>query len=106
MDLKNNQQTLIRPLPSGLEALGPVVPPPLTQPPEDCPSVLVTEAKSSNALTVRYSALFLIAFSDFSAVGSVAVPHFLFHLNRVTFTFKKSHLARQAVTPPGLGMVT
>uniref|UniRef100_A0A3B5M8C7 Tudor domain containing 7 a n=1 Tax=Xiphophorus couchianus TaxID=32473 RepID=A0A3B5M8C7_9TELE len=54
VDLTNNQRTLISPLPSGLEALGPVVPPPLTQPPEDCPSVLVTEAKSTNALTIRY----------------------------------------------------
>ncbi|XP_032418048.1 tudor domain-containing protein 7A [Xiphophorus hellerii] len=54
VDLTNNQQTLISPLPSGLEALGPVVPPPLTQPPEVCPSVLVTEAKSTNALTIRY----------------------------------------------------
>ncbi|XP_014824968.1 PREDICTED: tudor domain-containing protein 7A-like isoform X2 [Poecilia mexicana] len=54
MDLTNSQQTLISPLPSGLEALGPVVPPPLTPPPEDCPSVLVTEAKSANALTIRY----------------------------------------------------
>ncbi|XP_014907112.1 tudor domain-containing protein 7A isoform X2 [Poecilia latipinna] len=54
MDLTNSQQTLISPLPSGLEALGPVVPPPLTPPPEVCPSVLVTEAKSTNALTIRY----------------------------------------------------
>ncbi|XP_007567730.1 tudor domain-containing protein 7A isoform X1 [Poecilia formosa] len=54
MDLTNSQQTLISPLPSGLEALGPVVPPPLTPPPEVCPSVLVTEAKSANALTIRY----------------------------------------------------
>ncbi|XP_054897717.1 tudor domain-containing protein 7A isoform X3 [Poeciliopsis prolifica] len=54
VDLTNNQQTLISPLPSGLEPLGPVVPPPLIQPPEVCPSVLVTEAKSANALTIRY----------------------------------------------------
>ncbi|XP_008414332.1 tudor domain-containing protein 7A isoform X2 [Poecilia reticulata] len=54
MNLTNSQQTLISPLPSGLDVLGPVVPPPLAPPPEDCPSVLVTEAKSTNALTIRY----------------------------------------------------
>ncbi|MEQ2189660.1 hypothetical protein GOODEAATRI_027529, partial [Goodea atripinnis] len=53
-NLTNSQETGSNPLPSGLEVLGPVVPPPLTRPPEHCPSVLVTEAKSSNALTIRY----------------------------------------------------
>uniref|UniRef100_A0A3Q3J6R4 Tudor domain-containing protein 7B n=2 Tax=Monopterus albus TaxID=43700 RepID=A0A3Q3J6R4_MONAL len=42
------------PLPSGLEVLGLVVPPRLVPPSEQYPSVLVTDAKSSNAVTVRY----------------------------------------------------
>ncbi|KAM4750133.1 tudor domain-containing protein 7A [Anableps anableps] len=54
MDLTNSQQTRSNCLPSGVEVFGLVVPPPLTRPPEDCPSVLVTEAKSTNALTIRY----------------------------------------------------
>ncbi|XP_028306396.1 LOW QUALITY PROTEIN: tudor domain-containing protein 7A [Gouania willdenowi] len=41
-------------LPSGLKVQGPVIPPPLVFPSEQYPSVLVTEAKSSNALTIRY----------------------------------------------------
>lgn len=40
-------------LPSGLEILGPVVPPALVLPSEFYPSVLITEAQSSNAVTVR-----------------------------------------------------
>ncbi|XP_049576973.1 tudor domain-containing protein 7A isoform X1 [Syngnathus scovelli] len=41
-------------LPSGLEVTGPVVPPCLVHPSVQYPSVLITEAKSSNAVTVRY----------------------------------------------------
>uniref|UniRef100_A0A3P8S344 Tudor domain containing 7 a n=1 Tax=Amphiprion percula TaxID=161767 RepID=A0A3P8S344_AMPPE len=41
-------------LPSGLEVLSPVVPPCLVVPSEQYPSVLVTEAKSSNAPLFRY----------------------------------------------------
>uniref|UniRef100_A0A3Q2EDN3 Tudor domain-containing protein 7A-like n=1 Tax=Cyprinodon variegatus TaxID=28743 RepID=A0A3Q2EDN3_CYPVA len=48
------QQTRNNPLPSGLETLGPVVPPPLTHPTEHCPSVLVTEANNTTAITIRY----------------------------------------------------
>ncbi|XP_013878946.1 tudor domain-containing protein 7A isoform X2 [Austrofundulus limnaeus] len=48
------QQCRSNPLPSGLEVVGSVVPPRLTLPSEQYPSVLVTEAKSSNAVTVRY----------------------------------------------------
>ncbi|XP_071390141.1 tudor domain-containing protein 7A [Centroberyx affinis] len=43
-----------RSLPSGLKVLGSVVPPPLVLPSEQYPSVLVTNAKNSNAVTVRY----------------------------------------------------
>uniref|UniRef100_A0AAQ5Z852 Tudor domain containing 7 n=1 Tax=Amphiprion ocellaris TaxID=80972 RepID=A0AAQ5Z852_AMPOC len=39
---------------NGLEVLSPVVPPCLVVPSEQYPSVLVTEAKSSNAVTIRY----------------------------------------------------
>ncbi|XP_041641263.1 tudor domain-containing protein 7B-like [Cheilinus undulatus] len=41
-------------LPSGLEVLSPVVPPSLVFPTEQYPSVLVTDASSSNAVTIRY----------------------------------------------------
>ncbi|KAM6939531.1 tudor domain-containing protein 7A [Xenentodon cancila] len=41
-------------LPSGLEVLGPKAPPDLTLPSEQYPSVLVTEANSSNAVTIRF----------------------------------------------------
>ncbi|XP_035990008.1 tudor domain-containing protein 7A isoform X2 [Fundulus heteroclitus] len=54
MSLTNSEQTKTSPLPSGLDLLGPVIPPPLTRPQEHCPSVLVAEAKSTNALTIRY----------------------------------------------------
>ncbi|XP_068583840.1 tudor domain-containing protein 7A isoform X2 [Cebidichthys violaceus] len=40
--------------PSGLEVLGPVVPPSLVLPSEQYPSVLVIDAKRSNAVTIRY----------------------------------------------------
>lgn len=40
-------------LPSGLEVLGPVLPPSLVLPSEQYPSVLITDAKSSNAVTIR-----------------------------------------------------
>uniref|UniRef100_A0A3Q1ESJ4 Tudor domain containing 7 a n=1 Tax=Acanthochromis polyacanthus TaxID=80966 RepID=A0A3Q1ESJ4_9TELE len=53
-DDQDNQQCSDHPLPSGLEVLSPVVPPCLVVPSEQYPSVLVTEAKSSNAVTVRY----------------------------------------------------
>ncbi|XP_038146649.1 tudor domain-containing protein 7A [Cyprinodon tularosa] len=54
MSVTNSQQTRNNPLPSGLETLGPVVPPPLTHPTEHCPSVLVTEANNTTAITIRY----------------------------------------------------
>ncbi|KAM9856959.1 tudor domain-containing protein 7A [Aulostomus maculatus] len=41
-------------LPSSVEMVGPVVPPPLVLPSEQFPSVLVTDAVSSNAVTIRY----------------------------------------------------
>lgn len=41
-------------LPSGLEVIAPIVPLTLDLPSEQFPSVLVTEAKSSNAVTIRY----------------------------------------------------
>ncbi|KAM7009752.1 tudor domain-containing protein 7A-like [Tautogolabrus adspersus] len=40
--------------PSGLDVLSPVVPPSLVLPTEQYPSVLVTDATSSNAVTIRY----------------------------------------------------
>ncbi|XP_068607130.1 tudor domain-containing protein 7A [Brachionichthys hirsutus] len=40
--------------PSGVEIVGPVVPPALRLPTEQYPSVLVTEATSGNTVTVRY----------------------------------------------------
>ncbi|XP_040041372.2 tudor domain-containing protein 7A isoform X1 [Gasterosteus aculeatus] len=43
-----------RPLPSGLEVLGPVVPPCLVLPSEQYPSVLITNVKGSNDITLRY----------------------------------------------------
>ncbi|KAM4584761.1 tudor domain-containing protein 7A [Odontesthes bonariensis] len=49
-----SQQYRINPLPSGLEVLGPGVPPRLTPPSGQYSSVLVTEARSSNAVTIRY----------------------------------------------------
>ncbi|XP_070775926.1 tudor domain-containing protein 7A [Enoplosus armatus] len=51
---QESQQCRSLPLPSGLEVLGPVVPPCLVLPSEQYPSVLITDAKSSNALTIRY----------------------------------------------------
>uniref|UniRef100_A0AAQ5XR84 Tudor domain-containing protein 7 n=1 Tax=Amphiprion ocellaris TaxID=80972 RepID=A0AAQ5XR84_AMPOC len=53
-DGQDNQQCSGHTLPSGLEVLSPVVPPCLVVPSEQYPSVLVTEAKSSNAVTIRY----------------------------------------------------
>ncbi|XP_054460020.1 LOW QUALITY PROTEIN: tudor domain-containing protein 7A [Anoplopoma fimbria] len=49
-----SQQCRSHPLPSGLEVLGPVVPPCLVLPSEQYPSVLITDAKSSTAVTIRY----------------------------------------------------
>lgn len=40
-------------LSSGLEVHGPVLPPSLVLPPEQYPSVLITDVKSSNAVTIR-----------------------------------------------------
>ncbi|XP_032385875.1 tudor domain-containing protein 7A isoform X2 [Etheostoma spectabile] len=51
---QEGQQCRSHPLPSGLEVLGPVVPPCLVLPSEQYPSVLITDAKGSNAVTVRY----------------------------------------------------
>lgn len=56
-DGQESQQCTSNPLPSGLEVVGSIVPPRLTLPSEQYPSVLVTEAKSSNAVTVRYDTL-------------------------------------------------
>ncbi|XP_072319544.1 tudor domain-containing protein 7A [Eucyclogobius newberryi] len=42
------------PLPSGLEVVGVTAPPHLLLPSEQYPSVLITDAKGSNAVTVRY----------------------------------------------------
>ncbi|XP_074486805.1 tudor domain-containing protein 7A [Sebastes fasciatus] len=53
-DSQERQQGRSHPLPSGLEVLAPVVPPCLVLPSEQYPSVLITDAKSSNAVTVRY----------------------------------------------------
>uniref|UniRef100_A0A673AML3 Tudor domain containing 7 a n=1 Tax=Sphaeramia orbicularis TaxID=375764 RepID=A0A673AML3_9TELE len=53
-DSCENQQCRSCPFPSGLEVEGPVVPPPLVFPSEQYPSVLITDAKSCNAVTVRY----------------------------------------------------
>lgn len=52
-DSQERQQGRSHPLPSGLEVLAPVVPPCLVLPSEQYPSVLITDAKSSNAVTVR-----------------------------------------------------
>uniref|UniRef100_UPI003AAD656D tudor domain-containing protein 7A-like n=1 Tax=Centroberyx gerrardi TaxID=166262 RepID=UPI003AAD656D len=49
-----SQESPCRSPPSGLKVLGSVVPPPLVLPSEQYPSVLVTNAKNSNAVTVRY----------------------------------------------------
>ncbi|XP_034386971.1 tudor domain-containing protein 7A isoform X2 [Cyclopterus lumpus] len=58
-DMKDTQHHVDQPcrshpLPSGLEVLGPVVPPCLVLPSEQYPSVLITNAKRSNAVTLRY----------------------------------------------------
>ncbi|XP_017281104.1 tudor domain-containing protein 7A [Kryptolebias marmoratus] len=53
-DSQDSQQCRSNPLPSGLEVVGSVVPPRLVLPSEQYPSVLVTEAKSSNVVTIRY----------------------------------------------------
>ncbi|XP_071359625.1 tudor domain-containing protein 7A isoform X5 [Trachinotus anak] len=51
---QESQQCRSHPLPSGVEVVGPVTPPCLVLPSEQYPSVLITDAKSSNAVTVRY----------------------------------------------------
>ncbi|XP_056265628.1 tudor domain-containing protein 7A isoform X2 [Pseudoliparis swirei] len=58
-DMKAKQSHVGQPcrsprLPSGLEVLGPVVPPCLVLPSEQYPSVLVANAKRSNAVILRY----------------------------------------------------
>ncbi|XP_069022837.1 LOW QUALITY PROTEIN: tudor domain-containing protein 7A-like [Embiotoca jacksoni] len=53
-DDEEGQQCRNHPLPSGLEVLGSEVPPCLVLPSQQYSSVLVTEVKSSNAVTVRY----------------------------------------------------
>uniref|UniRef100_A0A4W6D2F8 Tudor domain containing 7 a n=1 Tax=Lates calcarifer TaxID=8187 RepID=A0A4W6D2F8_LATCA len=53
-DTQDSQQWRSHLLPSGLEVLGPVIPPCLVLPSEQYPSVLVTDVKSSNAVTIRY----------------------------------------------------
>ncbi|XP_044047697.1 tudor domain-containing protein 7A isoform X2 [Siniperca chuatsi] len=53
-DMEATEVTRSHPPPSGLEVLGPVVPPCLVLPSEQYPSVLITDVKSSNALTIRY----------------------------------------------------
>lgn len=52
-DGQESQQCRSHPLSSGLEVLGPVLPPFLVLPSEQYPSVLITDAKSSNAVTIR-----------------------------------------------------
>ncbi|XP_040000863.1 tudor domain-containing protein 7A isoform X3 [Xiphias gladius] len=53
-DSQESQQCTSHPLPSGLEVLGPAIPPCLVLPSEQYPSVLITDAKNSNAVTIRY----------------------------------------------------
>uniref|UniRef100_A0A3Q2ZNC6 Tudor domain containing 7 a n=1 Tax=Hippocampus comes TaxID=109280 RepID=A0A3Q2ZNC6_HIPCM len=50
----HSQNTRSDQLPSGLEVTGPVVPACLVHPSMQYPSVLVTDAKSSNIVTIRY----------------------------------------------------
>lgn len=52
-DGEESQQCRRHPLPSGIPVLGSVVPPCLALPLEQYPSVLITDAKSSNAVTIR-----------------------------------------------------
>uniref|UniRef100_A0A7N8XR69 Tudor domain containing 7 a n=1 Tax=Mastacembelus armatus TaxID=205130 RepID=A0A7N8XR69_9TELE len=49
-----SHQSRSHPLPSGLDVLGPVRPPCLVPPSVQYPSVLVTDVKSSNVVTIRY----------------------------------------------------
>ncbi|KAM8879216.1 tudor domain-containing protein 7A [Spinachia spinachia] len=49
-----SQRCKSRPLPSGVEVLGPVVPPCLVLPTEQYPSVLIANVKGSNGVTIRY----------------------------------------------------
>ncbi|KAK2815923.1 hypothetical protein Q5P01_026390 [Channa striata] len=52
--LEDKQQSRRHALPSGLKVVGAVIPPCLVSPKEQYPSVLITDAKTSNAVTVRY----------------------------------------------------
>lgn len=52
-DSGESQESRSQPLPSGLQVQGPVIPPCLVPPSDQYSSVLVTDAKSSNAVTVR-----------------------------------------------------
>ncbi|XP_058495612.1 tudor domain-containing protein 7A isoform X2 [Solea solea] len=57
MEATDSQESKLcrsHPLPSGLEVLSPTIPPRLVSPSEQYPSVLVTDAKSSNSVTIRY----------------------------------------------------
>ncbi|KAM7393995.1 hypothetical protein PAMP_020824 [Pampus punctatissimus] len=53
-DTQDSQQCRSHPLPSGLKVVNSVVPACLIPPSEQYPSVLITEAKSSNSVTIRY----------------------------------------------------
>ncbi|XP_041789848.1 tudor domain-containing protein 7A [Chelmon rostratus] len=53
-DSPQSQRCRSHPLPSGVEVLDPVLPPSLVLPSEQYPSVLITDVKSSNAVTIRY----------------------------------------------------
>ncbi|KAF3687443.1 Tudor domain-containing protein 7B [Channa argus] len=54
LDGEERQQCRSHVLPSGLQVLHTVIPPCLVLPTEQYPSVLITDAKTSNAVTVRY----------------------------------------------------
>lgn len=52
-DSEESQHCKGHSLPSGIPVLGSVIPPCLALPLEQYPSVLITDAKSSNAVTIR-----------------------------------------------------
>ncbi|KAM3622695.1 uncharacterized protein V6R79_002113 [Siganus canaliculatus] len=54
MSAADSQQARAQPLPSGLEVLGSVVPPCLAFPLQQYPSILITDAKSCSAVTIRF----------------------------------------------------
>lgn len=53
VEATDSQQCRSHPLPSGVEVVNPVVPACLLLPSEQYPSVLITDAKSSNTVTIR-----------------------------------------------------